>query len=221
MVTELDSPFGNRMETQEEKTKLAKLLQDVEIPEVKLTERCSHLVKDFQEKFGKEVESEEQITKDELQLNENLCDNPYKVDKALLEDIDKKLQELLFERKRDKKGLSENIVLSECDPKRPWRTNSSKERLLRIENEIKRHRERESDLIAPLADREMRELVNECRTETINARPVSAERLRNTVEAAKKNLPNFQYRKVENSTATAILPEAHLEKDGTQRETED
>lgn len=193
------------MVTDEEKAKLAKLLQEIDIPEVKLTERCSDLVKDFHQKFGEEVESEVQAdaTADEV------YENPYRVDRRLIEDIDKKLQELVIQGKRAKKELPECIVLTGFDPKRPWRTNSTKERLLRIESEIKQHRDRAGEMMAPLADGHMKELVKECQEETRYARPVPADRLRETVDAAKKNLPNFQYRKIENSTATAILPKAH------------
>lgn len=110
---------------------------------------------------------------------------------------------------RAKKEVSDSIVLTGSDPKRPWRTNSSKEKLLRIENELKRHLEKASDKIIPMADGEMKELVKECHEESRDARPVTTDRLRNTVDAAKKNLPNFQYRKIENTTATAIFPDAH------------
>lgn len=84
------------MTTDEEKSKLAKLLQEIEVPDIKLSERCSGLVKDFQQRFGKEVEEEEQA---ETAPAEEY-DNPYKVDRRLLDEIDKKLQELLLEGKR-------------------------------------------------------------------------------------------------------------------------
>ncbi|XP_063837418.1 uncharacterized protein LOC135086596 [Ostrinia nubilalis] len=194
------------MATDEEKSKLAKLLQEIEIPDVKLSERCSDLVKDFQQRFGKEVEAEEQA---EMSPDDAPHENPYKVDRRLLDEIDRKLQQLLLEGKRAKKDAADSIVLSGSDPKRPWRTNSSKEKLLRIENELKRHIEKASDKITPLNDGDMKELVKECQEENRTARPVTTDRLRHTVDAAKKNLPNFQYRKIENTTATAILPEAH------------
>lgn len=95
------------------------------------------------------------------------------------------------------------------DPKKPWRTNTNKEKLLRIDSDLKRHHEKSSEMIRPLADGDMKNLVRECQEETRTALPVAAERLVETVNAAKKNLPNFQYKKIENTTATAILAEAH------------
>lgn len=96
------------------------------------------------------------------------------------------------------------------DPKRPWRTNSNKEKLVRIDCELKQHLDKASHLITPMGDKEMQDLVIRCQAETQVAPPVSGDRLRDTVDAAKKNLANFQYRKVENTTATAILPDAHM-----------
>ena len=84
------------MATDEEKSKIVKLLQGLEVPEVKLTERCSDLVKAFQQKFGGEVEAESQQEEDMQDLGEN----PYKVDRRLLEDNERKLKELLDESKR-------------------------------------------------------------------------------------------------------------------------
>lgn len=84
------------MSTDEEKSKIAKLLKEVEVPEVKLSERCHDLVKDFQQRFGKEVDAEDQPETG----TEEVYDNPYKVDKRLIAEIDKKLQELLVESKR-------------------------------------------------------------------------------------------------------------------------
>lgn len=55
----------------------------------------------------------------------------------------------------------------------------------------------------------MKELLMECQQEIRAAPPVAADRLVDTVEAAKRNLPNFQYRRIQNTTATAIFPEAH------------
>lgn len=95
------------------------------------------------------------------------------------------------------------------DPKRPWRTNSNKEKLLRIDNEIKQHLDRASNMITAMADDEMQELVKNCRDANINSLPVTGERLRQTVDSAREKLTNFQYRKWENTTATMILPEAH------------
>lgn len=108
-----------------------------------------------------------------------------------------------------KKEFSENIVLTGQDPKRPWRTHSNKEKLHRIDGELKRHLEKSSQLIVPLADDDMKKLVKECQEETRAAPPVGINRLRDTVDAAKKNLPNFKYKKIDNTTATAILSEAH------------
>lgn len=110
---------------------------------------------------------------------------------------------------RAKKANSEGVVLGGADPKRPWRTNSSKEKLLRVDSEIKRHLEKSAQMIVPLADDEMQDLLKECREEGRVAPPVGSNRLRDTVDAAKKNLPNFQYKKIDNTTATAIMPQAH------------
>ncbi|KAI8430858.1 hypothetical protein MSG28_001000 [Choristoneura fumiferana] len=155
------------MATDEDKTKIAKLLQGLEVPEVKLTERCHDLVKIFHEKFSKEVEEEEMRQQD----NETVYENPYKVDPESLEENERKLRELLAESKR-------------------------KEKLLRIDNELKRHHEKASEVIAPLAECDMSDLVKECQQETRDSLRVGADRLRDTVDAAKKNLPNFQYRKI-------------------------
>lgn len=83
------------MSTDEEKSKLARLLQGLEVPEVKLTERCSDLVKDFQLKYSKEIDEEE----GKMQIEE-VYENPYKVDKSLLEENERKLRELMTENKR-------------------------------------------------------------------------------------------------------------------------
>lgn len=96
-----------------------------------------------------------------------------------------------------------------ADPKRPWRTNSSKEKLLRVDSELKRHLEKSSQMIVPLAEQEMQELVKECKDEGRMAPAVGTNRLRDTVDAAKKNLPHFQYKKISNTTATSIMPQAH------------
>lgn len=55
----------------------------------------------------------------------------------------------------------------------------------------------------------MANLIRECQQESASAPRVAADRLRDTVDEAKKNLSNFQYRNVYNSTATAILSDAH------------
>ncbi|CAG4955071.1 unnamed protein product [Colias eurytheme] len=189
------------MATDEDKTKLAKLLHDLEVPEMRIPERCSGLVKEFEQKYGAEVESEV--------LEEQVYENPYVVDKKLLEENERKLKELLAESKRAKKELAESLVVTVPDPKRPWRTQSSKEKLLRIDNDLKRHLEKASQAIAPIGDNEMRDLVRECQEETMNSPPVGADRLRETVDEARRNLPNFLYKKIQNSTATDILPTAH------------
>ncbi|XP_028174213.1 uncharacterized protein LOC114362855 [Ostrinia furnacalis] len=134
---------------------------------IKIDQRCSDLVKDFQQRFGKEVEAEEQA---EMSPDDAPHENPYKVDRRLLDEIDRKLQQLLLEGKRAKKDAADSIVLSGSDPKRPWRTNSSKEKLLRIENELKRHIEKASDKITPLNDGDMKELVKECQEENLRIR---------------------------------------------------
>ncbi|XP_063618167.1 uncharacterized protein LOC134791067 [Cydia splendana] len=203
MATRLDQT----MATDEEKLKLAKLLQGLEVPEVKLTENCRDIVNLFHEKFDKEVEEEEMRDR-VARETETFDENPYKVDKGLLEENERKLRELLAKGKRAKKEYKES-VLSGADPMRPWRTHTSKEKLLRIDNELKRHHEVGSQAIAPMADGDMRDLVKECQEETQLSAKISAERLRDSVDSAKRNLPNFQYRKIDNGTATAILPEAH------------
>lgn len=192
------------MTTDEEKSRIAKLLQGLEVPETKLTERCSELIKDFHQKFDREVEEEEKSNTTEV-----VYENPYRPDRHLLEENEKKLRELLSECKRVKKECTDDVGSVITDPKRPWRTNSNKEKLIRIDCELKQHLERATNLITPLTDNEMQELVDRCQAETLVAPSVSGDRLRETVDAAKKNLTNFHYRKVENTTATAILSHAH------------
>lgn len=84
------------MATDEDKSKLIKLLQEIEVPEVKLTERCSDLVKEFHKRFDKEVEEEmeQEVVTDEF------IENPYRPDPRLLEENERKLKELLTENKR-------------------------------------------------------------------------------------------------------------------------
>lgn len=84
------------MSTDEEKTKLAKLLEGLEVVEVRLSERCSDLVKNFHQKFDKQVEEEEE----EMVANDEMYDNPYKPDAYLLEENEKKLKELWLENRR-------------------------------------------------------------------------------------------------------------------------
>lgn len=85
------------MATDEEKSKIVKLLQGLEVPEVKLTDRCSDLVKTFHQKFGGEVQAESQQEEED---ENDISENPYKVDRSLLEENEKKLRELLAESKR-------------------------------------------------------------------------------------------------------------------------
>lgn len=88
------------MTTDEEKSKICKLLQSVEVPEIKLTERCSSLVKEFHKRYDKELE--EDMKQDYVQDygEDRFIDNPYKVDARLLEENERKLSELLAETKR-------------------------------------------------------------------------------------------------------------------------
>lgn len=86
-----------KMATDEEKSKIEKLLQGLEVPEVKLTDRCSDLVKAFHQRFDGEVEVE---SRQETGDMNDLGENPYKVDRSLLEENEKKLRELLAETKR-------------------------------------------------------------------------------------------------------------------------
>lgn len=100
--------------------------------------------------------------------------------------------------------------LISSDPKRPWRTNSCREKLLRVDLELKQYKEKTDQVITPLEEHKMKDLVKECQEESSVACPIGADRLRETVEEARKNLPNFQFRNVENTTATAILPNAQF-----------
>lgn len=110
---------------------------------------------------------------------------------------------------RAKKIYNERTLSTETDPKRPWRTHSNKERLLRINNELKHHHDKGSHKICPLDENIMKKLVQECEEEAQVASKIPATKLRETIDEAKKNLPNFQYRKIDNTTATMILPTAH------------
>lgn len=80
------------MTTDEEKSKLAKLLQGLEVAEMKLPERCNDLVHEFHEKYNNLVPSEE--------VENEVYENPYVPDRALLEENEKKLKELLRDGKR-------------------------------------------------------------------------------------------------------------------------
>lgn len=94
------------------------------------------------------------------------------------------------------------------DSNRPWRIHSNKEKLNRIENELKRHRDRASLSITPMEEEKMNDLLSDCREEASGAGVVAADRLRETVDEAMRNLPNFQYKHTQNSTAIAIFPNA-------------
>ncbi|XP_041987747.1 uncharacterized protein LOC121739371 [Aricia agestis] len=186
------------METDDEKSKLAKLLQDLEVPELKLPEKCNDVIRYIRQKFETEND-EEPFAMEEY-------DNPYVVDKNLLLENERKLKELIAESRREKRDL--NISLSESDIKRPWRINSHKEKLARIDSKLKRHSEKSKEAINPVEENQMRFLIQECEKEGQVSCPVSANRLQEIVLEAKKDLPNFQYQ-VQNTTATNILPEAH------------
>lgn len=110
---------------------------------------------------------------------------------------------------RAEKAYRARTISTDSDPKRPWRTHSNREKLLRINNELKHHHDKGSQMICPLDESTMRNLVLECEEEARVTSKVSATKLRETIDDAKKNLPNFQYRKIENTTATFILPTAH------------
>ncbi|XP_050361463.1 uncharacterized protein LOC126780795 isoform X3 [Nymphalis io] len=189
------------MATDEEKYKLTKLLQGLDVPELKLPERCNELIKEFYEKYDSAMDDEDLVFE--------RYENPYVPDRILIKENEKKLKELLAESKRKKITRSDDTNLN-ADPKRPWRTNSSREKLLRVDIELKQHRERAIQAVTPLEEDQMKDLVKECQEETLVSRPIGADRLRETVEEARKNLPNFLYRNVENSTATAIMQNAHL-----------
>lgn len=84
------------MTTDEEKSRIAKLLQGIEVPETKLTERCSELIRDFHQKFDREVDEEEQSNP----IEDDVSQNPYRADRHLLEENERKLRALLSEYKR-------------------------------------------------------------------------------------------------------------------------
>lgn len=84
------------MATDEEKSRLAKLLENLETPEHKLPERCSDLIKDFHKKFDNIVNEEE--VPDRNVFHDHV--NPYKVDAEVLNEINMKLNVLLIANKR-------------------------------------------------------------------------------------------------------------------------
>lgn len=84
------------MTTDEEKSKITKLLTGIDVPDVKLSERCLDLVKEFHKKYDTEIEEEEAQEENET----DSYDNPYKVDHHLIQDINRKLKELHLENKR-------------------------------------------------------------------------------------------------------------------------
>ncbi|CAK1554989.1 unnamed protein product [Leptosia nina] len=191
----------SKMTTDEEKCKVAKLLQDLDVPELKMPERCSTLVKEFEEKFGQDIY-------DATDESTPIYENPYIVDKELLEENERKLKALLATHKRSKKVVTDKVIVTGPDPKRPWRTQTNREKLLRIDSDLRRHLEKAADAITPMTDADMKELMTQCLENSAN-QTVRSDRLRETVDEARRNLPNFQYRKIENSTATCILLNAH------------
>ncbi|KAI5636440.1 hypothetical protein NE865_10860 [Phthorimaea operculella] len=193
------------MSTDDEKQKISKLLQGLEVPDVKLTERCSGLVKDFHEKYDKEIEEAEPS----LDMTDLCSENPYKPPQEELDEITRKLKELIQQSKRCTEVISSDVTAPVTDPKRPWRTHSNKERLLRVNNELKRHHEMGSQCIVPLEDTVIKSLIQEGEEVNRSSPAVPGEKLRDVVDSAKRNLPNFQYKNLENSTATSILPSAH------------
>lgn len=86
------------MSTDEEKTKIAKLVKSLEVPDIKLSKRCSELIKDFYVKFGKEIEQEEKEMS--RSFEEVVLENPYKVDKNLLDEIERKFKQVLKDYQR-------------------------------------------------------------------------------------------------------------------------
>lgn len=60
-------------------------------------------------------------------------------------------------------------------------------------------------MITPLSDVEMKDLIEECAENSTEESLCTATKLKAIVDAARKDLPNFQYRNIENSTATKIL----------------
>lgn len=97
------------------------------------------------------------------------------------------------------------MITNDEDPKRPWRTHSCKEKLLRIDNEIKRHDEKASEPIKPLQEGHLTELITECNEERVRFPSIHPSRVNQAVEETKIMLSNFQYKHVENSTALSIL----------------
>lgn len=85
------------MSTDDEKTKIAKLVKGLEVPDIKLSERCSGLIKDFHVKFDAEIEKEE---KDTNSINDEVLENPYRVDKMLLDENERKLKQVLKDYQR-------------------------------------------------------------------------------------------------------------------------
>lgn len=98
------------MTTDEEKSRIAKLLNGLEVPETKLTERCSDLIKDFHQKFDTEVEEEEAQN-----MIEEVLENPYRVERHLLQENEKKLRKLLSECRRFVSQSNLQKVLSKED----------------------------------------------------------------------------------------------------------
>lgn len=85
------------MATDDEKTKIAKLVKGLEVPDIKLSEQCSGLIKDFHKKFDKEIEQEEKETEP---FNDEVLENPYRADQILLDENERKLKQVLRDYKR-------------------------------------------------------------------------------------------------------------------------
>lgn len=87
------------MSTDEDKARLLKLLQDLEVPESRLPERCQVVLKGLEQNVSQEDDAAIGVT-DVPHVN------PYVPDKELIEENERKLRELLSEGKR--------FVLSSC-----------------------------------------------------------------------------------------------------------
>lgn len=81
------------MSTDEDKARLLKLLQDLEVPESRLPERCQVVLKDLEQNVSHEDDAANDVT-------DGSHVNPYIPDKELIEENKRKLHELLSEDKR-------------------------------------------------------------------------------------------------------------------------
>ncbi|GBP89953.1 hypothetical protein EVAR_63747_1 [Eumeta japonica] len=190
------------MSTDKEKAQITKLLINLEVPEIKLTQRSLDLVMEFHKKYHDAIEEEEDVTVEESH------ENPYKVDQKALSEIDEQLNALLEQRTQSHKESAElSPTSSDTDGKRPRRTNSMQEQVLRVDNELQYHHDKGSQSITPLPEEQIQLLIKECLERNSKGSPISGARLKEVVEQAKKSLPKFQYKKkIENSTALALLP---------------